>query len=208
MTTLTNARAALLQRLSLQSADQAATTTALDLALNEGLQAYASVHDWWWLEEITSFSTTASDHTYSLPADYAATLAVYTADRQLQSRKYTDILRYFDGTTTGDPAFYAVRDSELFLAPAPNDSTTTVYHHYVRFEDTLSSGGDEPLIPSRYDGLWLSHAAVWLAAKIGDDKRYAMQVKERNDWIARLRDMKRPDRALAPPKVRRDTSWS
>lgn len=206
MTTLTNARVLLRARMGLHATDQLAQDTELTYALNEGLAAYSSEADWWWLEDQTTFTTTAGTATYSLPADHKVTKWIWIGDELLAPRQYQDLIR-FSEDSSAVPAFYTITDSLVRLSPKPAVTGTTVYHYYVRRESTLSSGSDEPLIPARYDGLWLSHAAVIMADRMDNPQKRAIHERARDEWLKRARDEARAHRGLVPVKARRDTSW-
>ena len=206
MTTLTNARLYLRARMGLHSTDQLAQDTELTYALNEGLHAYSSELDWWWLEDQTSFTTTAGTATYALPADHKITKQLWIGDELLAPRQYQDLIRLSEDSSA-TPAYYAIKDSLIYLSPKPANSTTTVYHYYVRQETALSSGSDTPLIPTRYDGLWLSHAAVIMADRMDNPQKRMIHERARDEWLKRARDEARAHRGLVPVKARRDTSW-
>jgi len=206
-TNLTAAQAALLARCGLQTQDQGAQSTELTYALNEGLNAYASEQDWWWLEDVDSFTTTAGTNAYAMPSDYKNTKNVFIGTTLLHPRQFQDMVR-LEGQTAATPAYYTVHDETLYLSPAPSDSSTTVYHVYVRRESTLSTGTDTPLIPDRYVPLWLSFAAVYLADRLGNPKMRAQHERSRDEWLRRAQDEARAQRGLAQVYSRQDVVWN
>ena len=81
---------------------------------------------------------------YSLPADYLASLGV---DIQRNSTRWEPLDHYsvterhfFEETTTGDAFGYRIFGDQLYLLPAP--SSGAYRHLYVTHADVLSAGGD------------------------------------------------------------------
>jgi len=204
-TSLTNARTYLRARMGLHASDQLAQDTEITYYLNEALAAVSSEADWWWLEEQTSFSTVAGTATYSLPADHKTTKFLWIGDKPLVPKQYQEIVRFTNDTAT-IPSFYAITDSLVRLSPTPS-AVKTVYHYYIKQETPLSSGGDTPLLPTRYDGLWLSCAATMLAERMDNPQKVALHERAYERWLRRARDEARAHRGLVSIRARTDTDW-
>lgn len=176
-------KAAVKSQLGVSSTDAFHSDTAVGNAVNEALAWIADDRDWPWLIDSASFTTTANDQTYTLPADWARTLGVTVNSREATFLPISDYrqYRYADQST---PFRYTTHDGELLISPAP-PADLTVVHDYVKFETVLSGSSDTPLLPARFQ--WAAVArACWTEALRANDARAVAFKDLYNGWHVRM----------------------
>lgn len=156
----------------------------IDRAINTAIKYYSS-YPFRWNETSGTFSTVASQQTYTtsdgMPSDIVdilhATITVNSSILTLKKVSFQE-LRELAVTTsyTGYPQCYAWYANTIYLEPIP-DNTYTVTLYYRKSYTDLSSGTDSNDFTSNAPDLIEARARWWIYSRYINDPAMAMQAK-------------------------------
>lgn len=211
MTTLTNLKTMVYNRLGVPTTDGVFTSQVVIDFINDALQEMGTEHDWPWLQNSEQLSTGAGT-AYVTPGtsvQYAGTtnvlITVGTDTWPLLRRTYDELLEQYTSSARGLPEAWAVQFEKVQLRPIP-DAVYTITHVFIQAEKILSAGGDEPYVPSNYSAAVANLAVAIALGRSKEDPR-AIAAQARYDrWLGKMLDNRRRDRR--PGRIRvRTGSW-
>lgn len=189
MATLTNYLTYVRERLGVPATDSMFTDAQVTNAVNQAIHALDEEHDWPWCQASATIATSTSTivlSAYVSTWKRVVSLSIPTEDHQLTNWPADDLLAE-PTTNTGMPDRYALWAENIEVRPAP-DASYSFKLGYIKRETDLSSGSDQPLLPSQFDGAVISYAAYLLATREGDTTNAAVHLAAYNDWVRRMRD--------------------
>jgi len=157
--------------------------------INDTNREICNRYQWDFMQSVTSFTTTASDDSYTLasvasdlqklvslritdPADAEIWLQPLTASEF--DRKIADATSETEGT----PEYYYLWDDTLYLFPIP-DATYTISVRYVKVPTTLESS-DQPDIPEEFQEVVML-GTLYRAMQTNDNFDQALVIKNQMD---------------------------
>lgn len=126
--------------------------------LNEAQRYVMAQTDLRGQEDLQTITTTATDNTYTLDADFLRMIHVADTETDdllqgIAQAAFDDL----DSTNTGRPQLWTVTVSTLYLYPTPDGAYSLTLRYYKSPPD-LSADGDIPQLPEMYCHLMVSYA--------------------------------------------------
>lgn len=123
-----------------------------------------------------------------LPDDFLEILSIYrnvnprTILKPITPQQLHDVFQ-----SSGTPAFYAIEDEQIRLAPSPNGSEDLVIRYYAKVDD-LTVDADKNVVLTKYPSIYVYGVLAHHAALIRDQQSAAM-------WLAAYEKAKKQARA-------------
>ena len=204
MTTLMQLRRQVRTRLGIPISDNFQTDDVIDDAINIAINTFESESRWPWQETTTTSSVTASVTTFTAPADWMATRAIFQGDDEIHPMAMADILAW-PLTDAGRPQVYGLSDQTFHVRPVP-DGDYTFTHVYYRTAGNLINDADTVRMPDQFTPAIISKAAEILAIRSDDRTLAASHLADYLQGVGRARREAR--RIVGPLRVRvREGSW-
>jgi hypothetical protein len=152
VSTLLQFRTAIAERIGVEL-----SPTALNRLVNFALKEVATVDQWPWLTNSTTFTTVADQAAYTLGVTDVANIIQVSevGGTVLDPLSLADADSYAYNASLpiafGDGAYYALDGATIRIIPTPTDASTTIRVRYMRTEPTLVADGDTPLMPEALD---------------------------------------------------------
>ena len=134
-------------------------------------------------------STTVSESAeITLPDDFLEILTIYrnvnprTILKPITPQQLHDVFQ-----ASGTPAFYAIEDEQIRLAPSPSGSEDLVIRYYAKLDD-LSLDADQNVVLAKYPSIYVYGVLAHHAALIRDTQSAAM-------WLGAYEKAKKQARA-------------
>jgi len=155
-------------------------TATLTELLNDAYEDVWGREAWPFRDAQTTETTTAGNATLTLPTDFgkATSLVIDDLAVNLIPKRHDELLHQFSGdlTYSGLPIYYYFVGNVLKLYPVP-DAVYTVTIAYVKKFTPLTSGTDEPALPSNHRIVLLG--ALASAYDMEDDTDLAVRFEGR-----------------------------
>lgn len=123
-----------------------------------------------------------------LPDDFLEIVSIYrdvnprTILKPITPQQLHDVFQ-----SSGTPAFYAIEDEQIRLAPSPNGSESIVIRYYAEV-DSLTLDADKNVVLTKYPSIYVYGVLAHHAALIRDQQSAAM-------WLAAYEKAKKQARA-------------
>jgi len=144
--------------------------------LNEAQDEFCNSEDFSFMEELKTYTTTASQENEDLPTDFSKVHSVWQEESPA-TLEYENPHRfrrlYPDPTATGKSLIYRLFNDEILFYPIPDDAFS-IFMRYYKIPTAMSADGDTGDVPSR----WQS-ALKWYALSIAKDQDDEPQAAER-----------------------------
>lgn len=201
--TLGQLRDAVRRRVPITETDTQLGYEIIDEFINTALRQVSVEHNWPWLLDTQTITTTASDDTYNVDADFLTTKTISenSSDLVLRNMALQDILEIPE-TTTDRPQFYVIDREQVVIRPVP-DGVYTLTHYFYRMEPALSGDSSQPFIPYAYDEGVVEYATYLCLRMKREDQRAVLSLKAYQDWVRRTADNLVESREPKAPRVRR-----
>ena len=201
MTTLSNFRTGVRDRLAVSDNDTFLTDTRLADFINQAIRQITLEHDWPWLQKTTTIQTVAGVSEYDLPDDFLrmGSLVQVGSNRELEYQPVQQADRWI---SEGNPLVFSIYGGKLLLKPTPNGELEFQLR-YICYEPELVSGSDVALIPDYWDDGVLEFSVYLAARSIKRFDEAELALAAYREWLARGRDntrqVKSPNRVVPRP---------
>lgn len=195
------------RRTGVPSGDRLIDSTAIDEAVNFGVDQLEAEYRWPWLERDTMLSLDHGADRFPMPPRWRATRSLVMVNagqspRELVLAAPVDMLMM---TMPGVPQWYAPYGTDILVSPIV-DRPSDFRHLWYGSSPYLIADDDQPAVPDEYSGAIVVAAAATLAARENDHPAQAAFAAEYEAWIRRIRHAVRRSTAPVVPRVRAG-SW-
>jgi hypothetical protein len=152
------------------------------------------------LMETTAVSDAVANQTiYSLPDDFSVLRSLKYKDYRLKSLSLAEFNEYIDGygtpTTSGQPEYFTVWESQISVYPKPSESVTGAFSiYYMRHPESISNLADALTVPLVYHTSVVDYC-LQQAYELDEDFQKAqikkgkfdesmMKLNDRNKWVS------------------------
>lgn|GEM_PF-4237340 len=187
MTTLTNLRTKVRDRMGRPTTDGVLTDAVLAALINEAADLLSVEADWEWLEKSETIATVATQQAYTVAADCRRTIAFLNPNGFPIPRRAIHELRAM-GTGTGTPRTFSPFKNKLELFPIPSGIESFV-HLYIGSETDLASGADVPLVPSVWDPTLVAKACELAAMREGNTTEADAYNTLYDQWVEKMKSI-------------------
>lgn len=185
MTTLTNLRTKVRNRLGRPDTDAFLTDAKLTAYINEALSVYSAEGDWAWLEASETLNTSSGVATVTPDASSRGTIGLFDPTGVPVKRLPLDELMVMGTGQAGITRFFGNVGPVIHLRPVPN-ATIALTHIYLDTETVLSSDSDAPLLPTAWDPVVVNYACYLATLAEGNENEALAYHKGYEGWLGRL----------------------
>ena len=198
---LSTMRTAVRTRLGSPATDGFFSDAQLNDLINEGLQAYATEHDWPWLEATETLTTSAGSAALSPSGTWTRTKGLIIDGYDALEMVSLAELRGVPTTIRGVPRVYCIEQEAILLRPVPN-AAYSVTHDYYKVEPELVGDANQPLLPSQFRYAIIEYATYLAHLRAGQPGPAQAALSAYSQWIQRMRDNRRRSTSTIKVRVR------
>lgn len=198
---LAAARDAVYLRTGYDPTDTLLTPERVSQCLRSALRFIASEHDWDWLQDTETLTTTANQNYVTPGETWIRTLNLTGPDDNPMTRVPWGEFRGYPTTSQGTPNYWSDRIGRLYLWPVP-DGAYALTHDFIRTETSLQQDTDEPRLPEQFQDGWIEYASHLAFRRRGEPERAVEALTSYQEWQRVTLDNRRRSRGPFRVQVR------